>query len=154
MNKRIIDVCCGGKMFWFDKNNPDVQFCDKRKIERHEFYPNRYFEVNPDTVCDFTNLPFSDGSFHLVVFDPPHLTRAGKRSYMALKYGRLEGDWKGMIRKGFSECMRVLAENGVLIFKWSEVQIQLREILPLFESPPPCLEIGRENTTTRTGCAL
>lgn len=21
-----IDVCCGGRMFWFDKHNPDVFF--------------------------------------------------------------------------------------------------------------------------------
>ena len=24
--KKIIDVCCGGRAFWFDKNNPDVEF--------------------------------------------------------------------------------------------------------------------------------
>lgn len=30
---KIIDVACGGKMFWFDKNNPDVVFCDKREEE-------------------------------------------------------------------------------------------------------------------------
>lgn len=28
--KRILDACCGSKMFWFDKNNPDVEFCDIR----------------------------------------------------------------------------------------------------------------------------
>lgn len=29
MRKRVIDVACGSKMFWFDKNNPDVEFCDR-----------------------------------------------------------------------------------------------------------------------------
>ena len=69
--KRILDACCGSKMFWFDKNNPDVEFCDIRTLERTEYYPGRYIEINPDTVCDFTNLPFENNSFHLVVFDPP-----------------------------------------------------------------------------------
>lgn len=131
MSKRVIDVACGSKMFWFDKHNPDVEFCDNRTVPYHEYYPHRYIEVSPDTVCDFTALPFEDGSYKLVVFDPPHLTRAGDTSWTTLKYGRLSGNWKEMIRKGFSECFRVLAPDGVLIFKWSEVQIPLREILPL-----------------------
>jgi len=134
--KRVLDVACGGKLFWFDKNNPNVEFCDNRVVERHEFYPNRSFEVNPDTVCDFTALPFPDESFKLVVFDPPHLTWAGDSSWLALKYGCLKGDWKEMLHKGFCECFRVLDKDGVLIFKWSEVQIPLREILPLSPYPP------------------
>lgn len=60
MNKKILDVCCGSRMFWFDKNNPNVEFCDNRIIPKREFYPNRYIEIKPDTVCDFTNLPFDD----------------------------------------------------------------------------------------------
>ena len=87
MDKRVIDVACGSKMFWFDKNNPDVEFCDNRTVPYHKYYPNRYIEINPDTVCDFTSLPFEDGKFKLVVFDPPHLTRVGDTSWTALKYG-------------------------------------------------------------------
>ena len=134
--KRIIDVCCGSKMFWFDKNNPDVEFCDIRTLERTEYYPGRYIEINPDTVCDFTNLPFDDNSFHLAVFDPPHLKWAGDKSIMATKYGKLTGDWRTMLSAGFNECMRVLKPNGVLIFKWSEIQFSLSEILPLFNQEP------------------
>lgn len=26
--KEILDACCGGKMFYFDKNNPNVLFQD------------------------------------------------------------------------------------------------------------------------------
>ena len=29
--KRVLDVCCGSRMFWFDKQNKDVLFVDKRK---------------------------------------------------------------------------------------------------------------------------
>ena len=134
--KPILDVCCGSKMFWFDKEDPSVEFCDNRTVPRHEYYKNRYIEVKPDTVCDFTDLPFEDKQFKLVVFDPPHLIWAGDRSWMALKYGCLKGDWKTMLSKGFDECMRVLDDYGVLIFKWSEVQIKLSEILPLFSQKP------------------
>lgn len=92
--KRVIDVACGSKMFWFDKHNPDVEFYDKRTVEYHEFYPKRYIEIVPDTICDFTNLPFEDGAYKLVVFDPPHLTRVGSTSWTALKYGALTGNMK------------------------------------------------------------
>lgn len=50
MSKRIIDVCCGSKMFWFDKDNEDVEFCDNRVVPLTEYYPKRFIEVSPDTV--------------------------------------------------------------------------------------------------------
>ncbi len=154
MKKRVIDVACGSKMFWFDKHNPDVEFCDKREVPYHEYYPHRYLEIKPDTVCDFTALPFPDNSFKLAVFDPPHLTRAGEKSWTDLKYGRLEGDWKAMLRKGFSECFRVLEKDGVLIFKWSEVQIPLRDILPLSPVPPLLGHRSGKNMNTHWLCFM
>lgn len=134
--KRIIDVTCGSKMFWFNKDNPDVEFCDIREMPKTEYYPGRYIEIGPDTVCDFTNLPFADNSFHLAVFDPPHLNQIGDKAFMAVKYGKLGDGWETMLAEGFKECMRVLKPNGVLIFKWSEIQIPLSQILPLFTQPP------------------
>jgi SAM-dependent methyltransferase len=136
MPKRILDSCCGSKMFWFDKNNPDVEFCDIRSVEYHEYYLGRFIEISPDTVCDFTQLPFPDNSYYLVVFDPPHLSYAGDTSIMALKYGCLKGDWRAMLTAGFNECMRVLRPNGILIFKWSEIQHSLKDIFPLFPQEP------------------
>lgn len=44
MNKQILDVCCGSKMFWFEKDNPNVEFCDIRKIDKTEYYPGRYID--------------------------------------------------------------------------------------------------------------
>lgn len=123
-------------MFWFDKENPNVEFCDIRAIPKTEYYPGRYIEINPDTVCDFTNLPFGDNSFHLVVFDPPHLKQCGDKSILNIKYGRLDGDWRKMLSSGFDECMRVLKPNGVLVFKWNETQIKLSEVLKCFAQQP------------------
>lgn len=125
----ILDPCCGSRMFWFNKNNPHAIFCDNREVPYHEYYENHYLEINPDIVCDFTNLPFDDKSFKLVVFDPPHLTWAGPASWTRLKYGCLDENWPDMIHDGFAECMRVLDDYGVLIFKWSEVQIPLKKVL-------------------------
>lgn len=36
---------------------------------------------------DFANVGFDDETFYLVVFDPPHLLRAGKSSWLVKKYG-------------------------------------------------------------------
>ena len=134
--KLILDACCGSRMFWFDKENPNVEFCDIREVPNHEFYPNRYIEIKPDTVCDFTDLPFEDNSFKLVVFDPPHLLKAGDTSWLVLKYGKLDDNWENMIRDGFNECMRVLDEYGTLIFKWSEVDIKVSEIIKVIGTKP------------------
>ena len=66
-------------------------------------------------------MPFTDATFDLVIFDPPHLIRAGKESWLAKKYGTLElMSWQNDLYKGFYECLRVLKPNGVLFFKWSQ----------------------------------
>lgn len=73
MNKPILDACCGGKMFYFDKNDPRVLFMDCRWVETKLKDRNklRDFEVKPDVVGDFTQMEFADGTFRMVVFDPP-----------------------------------------------------------------------------------
>ena len=136
MGKPIIDVACGSKMFWFDKSNPNVEFCDVRDVENYEYYPKRYLEVKPDTVCDFTKLPFTDNTFKLAVFDPPHIRHAGEKAWIVAKYGKLNESWPTMIRDGFNECLRVLDVYGTLIFKWSEVDIPLKEVLSAIGQKP------------------
>lgn len=124
--KKILDVTCGCRSIWFDKNHPAAIYCDKRK----EIYTGiwasakskseRQCVVNPDVLCDFTNLLFEDNLFSLVVFDPPHLTGAKETAWLVKKYGKLDDSWPQMLHDGFRECMRVLKPDGVLIFKWSE----------------------------------
>lgn len=31
MDKKILDVTCGSRSIWFDKNHPAAVYCDKRK---------------------------------------------------------------------------------------------------------------------------
>jgi SAM-dependent methyltransferase len=140
MGKTILDVCCGGRMFWFDKSNPSTLFVDKRvvgPISVGKGRNARMFSCGPDKVMDFRKLDLPDESFHLVVFDPPHFVHAGDNSYMVKKYGKLDQQtWREDLRKGFSECFRVLKSNGVLVFKWNEYQIPLSEVLKLAPMDP------------------
>ena len=133
--KPILDVCCGPKMFYFDKKNPNVCFMDKRELT-DVLCDGRVLEIKPDIVADFKNIPFNDNSFYIVVFDPPHLIKAGKNSWLAKKYGILPENWQEELKQGFNECMRVLKPNGTLIFKWNEEQIKLSEILKCFSVVP------------------
>ena len=88
-------------------------------------------------LVDICILAYNDdGAFKLVVFDPPHLTRAGRDSWLRAKYGLLTDDWRDDLAKGFSECFRVLATDGVLIFKWNETQVKVSEILALTDQQP------------------
>lgn len=135
VDKKILDPCCGSKMFWFDKDNGMTLFGDIR-TESHILCDGRGLNINPDINLDFTNMPFEDNKFSLVVFDPPHLEVAGPKSWMAKKYGKLGKDWREDLRLGFSECFRVLKEEGILIFKWNEVQIKTSEILKLTDKKP------------------
>lgn len=133
--KKILDACCGSRMFWFDKNNENVVFMDNRQ-ESCTLQDGRKLEVNPDVIGDFTKMPFDDETFYLVVFDPPHLLRAGKSSWLVKKYGILKDNWQDEIQKGFIECMRVLKKNGTLVFKWSEQQVRVSDILKAINVKP------------------
>jgi SAM-dependent methyltransferase len=133
--KPILDACCGGRMFWFNKNNPQVLYVDNRQIA--EELPNgKVFRVSPDVVCDFRFLPFSDKTFKHVVFDPPQMLYTGRGGQMELHYTRLPKDWKPLIREGFAECWRVLDDYGTLIFKWSEKDILLKKVLEVIGHEP------------------
>lgn len=138
----VLDACCGSRMMWFDPADQRGLFGDQRNesitvIDRtHREDGTRVLSIHPDVRMDFRAMPFADESFPLVVFDPPHLVRAGRQSWLAAKYGKLGADWRDDLRAGFSECFRVLRPHGVLIFKWSEVQVATREVLALTPHKP------------------
>lgn len=137
--KLILDACCGGRAFWFDKNNPDVLFTDLRIMEPVSVgngKNKRTRKCLPDRIMDFKQMDIGDNTFKLVVFDPPHLF-LGENSYMAKCYGSLKKQtWKDDLTKGFAECFRVLKHQGILIFKWNESDIMLKDILKLTPNKP------------------
>lgn len=136
MEQPILDMCCGSKMFWLDKNDSRAVFADIRK-ESHVLCDNRALHINPDIIADFRSLPFNDNSFAQVVFDPPHLDRAGENGWMRKKYGALDKKtWRDDIRAGFSEAFRVLRPHGTLIFKWNETQIPVSQVIALTDQKP------------------
>ena len=141
MEKKILDVTCGSRSIWFNKNHPLAVYLDRRDEEYVETFgatnSTRHTIIHPDVVADFTDLPFEDNTFSLVVFDPPH--RWGlKDSWFLKRYGTYDSleEMLDNITKGFAECMRVLKPDGVLVFKWSEVQIPTSEIIKAFGHQP------------------
>lgn len=141
--KQILDMTCGSRMFWYQPENENVEFVDRRKgtydlgtYSTKSGEKQRTITVSPTTQADFRNLPFKDNRFYLVVFDPPHLKHAGKNSRLAKKYGVLSDNWQDDIKQGFNEAMRVLKTNGTLIFKWSEDQIPVKEVLTNLDVKP------------------
>lgn len=138
----VLDVCCGSRMFWFDKKDDRALFVDKRR----ETWPidigtpgtigRSPIVVDPDELADFTALPYPDDAFALVVFDPPHIERTEAKGLLTKKYGHLTGDWRETLRKGFAECFRVLKPQGTLIFKWAESDYPVSEVLALTPERP------------------
>lgn len=148
MKKLILDPCCGSKMFWFNKNHPNVIYGDQRK-ENHILCDGRALEIKPDIILDAKNLPFEDESFWHVILDPPHLIIAGDKGWMKKKYGKLPAEWQAEIRLMFLEAYRVLKTNGTLIFKWNETQIKVSELIKLFGVNPLYgqMRTGKDNKT-------
>src|ERR1051326_7625497 len=72
-NRSILDVACGSRMFYFDRSDERVVFMDNRE-ESHSLRDKssrggqRFLEVKPDVIGDFTAMEFPDESFSLVVF--------------------------------------------------------------------------------------
>ena len=135
MSEPILDACCGSRMFWFDKTNSNVVFADNRELDTI-LCDGRALVIKPDVQMDFRDMSYKDNTFKMVVFDPPHLVRAGEKSWLGQKYGILPKDWPMYIKQGFNECMRVLEPFGTLIFKWNEEQIKTSEVLANIDYKP------------------
>ena len=139
--KPILDACCGGKMFYFDKNDPRVLFQDIRK-EETTLCDGRKFEVAPDVVGDFTSMRFPDNTFNMVVFDPPHLRWWGKdkekqpTGFQGIKYGTLRSDWREtwprVLQNVSASCVRevFLSSSG------TKPTLRLSEVLKLTDQKP------------------
>lgn len=158
--KKILDVTCGSRSIWFNKRHPSALYCDIRREEHHGMFGTqphkkaRDIYVEPDVICDFTALPFEDGSFSLVVFDPPHIQGLSEKSWTRKMYGTLSDDWRDVLREGYRECMRVLKPDGVLIFKWSETQIPARDVWQAIGQKPLFGHHSGKKMGTYWGCFM
>ena len=116
---RILDACCGSRMFWFDKKEPHTTYMDRRE-EEFEIHKKK-INVKPDIVADFRDMPFDDETFNLVVFDPPHLLWAGQKSFMRAQYGQLDLlTWRLDLQQGFEAKAVEFAD----VLKMGRTQLQ------------------------------
>jgi hypothetical protein len=144
-------------MMWFDRQDSRALFIDNRRAEyaidmgTPGTIGRSPIVIDPDELADFTALPFPDASFHLVVFDPPHIERNEPLGFLTQKYGILKGDWREMIRRGFAECFRVLKPHGTLVFKWTELKHPVSEILRLTPERPL---FGHKSSKTTRWCVF
>ena len=157
-DEQILDATCGGRSIWYpgQKDNDDTLYIDRRE-EPPEFHgqEGRTYEVSPDEVADFRDLPYSDASFNLIVFDPPHETRDGGMDaltgYVTKKYGALEAEtWQEDLRAGFDELWRVLSPGGTLVFKFNDISVDFTKVVSLAPQDPLFGTTSKKgNTETR-----
>lgn len=119
MQQSILDMCCGSRMFWFDKQDERAVFSDIR-AEQHELCDGRQLVISPDLIADFRALPFANNTFPVVVFDPPHLERVGDNAWMGKKYGRLNKEtWRNA-----SACRLRRSISGVVATRCTHLQME------------------------------
>ncbi|KKN65862.1 hypothetical protein LCGC14_0477980 [marine sediment metagenome] len=136
-DKFILDACCGGRAFWFNKKHPNTIYQDIRIAKKGHVKLRPNHNVTPDVLGDFRKMKFKDKSFKLIVWDPPHFTQGGETGWQVQKYGKLNKEtWREDLRKGFNEIWRVLDDYGVLVFKWNEYSIHIKEVLSCFDVQP------------------
>ena len=59
---KILDVCCGSRMFWYDKHEEHTTYMDIRKAvyKATDREKERRIEINPDIQADWKHIPFDD----------------------------------------------------------------------------------------------
>ncbi len=108
---------------------------DIRRVEKGAIPLQPNWECNPDILGDYRNTRFKDGQFKLIVWDIPHKLKPDK-GLITMKYGSLGETWKEDTKQGFDELWRILDNHGVLIFKYADLDISVREMLSLFPVEP------------------
>ena len=125
--KFILDATARFRMMWENKNHPNCLYVDERP------------GVNPDKVADYQDLNFlADKSFKLIIFDPPHRIQKHCSPSFMERYGNqlTPETWQSELKKAFTELWRVLADYGVLIFKWTDHDINVKRVRQVFPVPP------------------
>lgn len=117
---RILDLSAGNRAMWFNKNDPRCTYLDKREV------------VNPDFVCDTTDIPQEVGcDYDLVVFDPPH-ENTGANGHMTKRYGHsTRREIIETIIGSGKEAHRVTKPNALMAFKWNDHAFTLDKVLEL-----------------------
>lgn len=140
----ILDATAGNRTMWNWKNVPDIIYIDiEKKLER-----------KPTLFADNTNTPFLPETFDTIFYDPPHGWGEGSTFYKYPDSKSFKERWQGYgevpryygwdkfkmktqlihhIYNAQKEFCRILKDDGLLWFKWNEVKIPLRKVLPVFD---------------------
>ena len=103
--KRIVDLTYGDHGGWWKRHRPDGLV-----VSDH----------------DFTDLPYADGGFDTVCYDPPYVETGGKattdgaddfRTRFGIQESSAERDLLGLMKAGANEAARVTSSNGYLVVK-------------------------------------
>lgn len=151
---KVADITYGRGVFWrkFDLSTIDFHPSDKLTC--------------PKTPYNFTNLPYEDGTYDVVVFDPPYAHNPGNmlvdpryRNAETTK-GFYHDDIIELYRKGMAEGRRILKPGGLLwvkckdelessVQRWSHLEIAvlawklklyIRDLFILVQSSKPTIQ--------------
>ena len=109
-------------------------YIDKRKGECGDYgkihiYHDAIWEIKPLILADLKFLPFKNGIFSAIIFDPPYLD-ASLSSFMAKKYGTWnQKETIEHLRAANEEFKRVLKPSGMLILKIFAKNFALYQVL-------------------------
>jgi len=128
---------------WRCKDSENIIYLDRQKG----------LMVKPTIFADNRMLPFRDGVFDIVIFDPPHFWRkSGKyaaytipdismvedgrkimgHTYYGVEQYKTKTELVKYVYDAQKELRRVLKDDGILLFKWCEIAIPLDKILVVF----------------------
>jgi hypothetical protein len=111
--QRILDATVNGGRFWRGSQRPVIGL-------------DINYRYRPDVVGDNLYMPFRDGSFDVVVYDPPHIPNQGKdrskdfntRFGLVLKSSAAQGyNFSHLYLPFVHESYRLLQPEGILLCK-------------------------------------
>lgn len=104
-----------GRGVWWQKWRPD-------RLTAHDLDPAKA----PDGPADFTDLPYPDGHFDAVAFDPPYMAPGGRKTTSVGDFNDRFGlhstparpdTNQAQINAGITEAHRVVRRGGIVLVK-------------------------------------
>jgi len=96
-------------------------------------------DISPTMREDFTKTTLANNVADLVLFDPPFIIHAPPKESFKTRglfdrfgYYRNRDEMATTLKAGFAEIARILAPDGLAIFKWGSGSIPLEKVRPHF----------------------